>query len=202
MKSKGNVFTPVDIIEIVMLLLIIAELIYIFKTGNTLYVFGYFIPYSIFFYISFAVFFAVVLATSVSNCVISFRKDKKKIGSGILSIITTCLMFIVFTMRMTLTDSVTTTYEIIDLSDSKVCINERGSYNTYLDVYQINGIIAKSMTGKMNTDFPSQNCIENGKWYHTYNESDKKLTIMLYDNADGNDEDGGTEFTEYEFTLK
>lgn len=204
MKSKGKFFAELIII-IVTFLLFLAGLNHILETGNTLYAFGYFIPHYMLVYVYIAVFFAVLFAKSVCDCVSSFRKDKKKIGDDIRRIIINCLMLVTFALRMKLTDSITTTIadEMIDLSDgSKVCINERGSYNTYLDVYQINGIIAKSMTGGMHTDFSSQHCIEKGKWDYTYNESDKKLTILLYDNTGGADEDDGTEVAEYEFTLK
>ena len=204
MKSKSNIFTEL-IIRIVIFLLFLAGFKYILETGNTLCVFGHFIPHYTLVYVWVAAFCAVLFVKSICGCVSSFRKDKKKIGSDILRTVTVCMIFVTFALRMKLTEPVTAAiaYEIIDLSDgSKVCINERGSYNTYLDVYQINGIIAKSMTGGMHTDFSSQHCIENGKWDYTYNESDKKLTILLYDNTDGTDEDDGTEVAEYEFTLK
>lgn len=206
MKSKGNIFTEL-IIKIVIFLLFLAGLKYILETGNTLCVFRYFIPHNVFVYVCVAAFFAVLFVESICWCVSSFKKDKKKIGDDILRIISNCLLFITFALRMKLIEPVTAAiaYEMIDLSDgSRVCINERGSDNTtYLDVYQINGIIARSMTGGMNADFSSKRCIENDKWDHTYNESDKKLTIMLYDNTDGTaDEEGSTEVTEYEFTLK
>ncbi|MDE5577277.1 MAG: hypothetical protein K2J11_07815, partial [Oscillospiraceae bacterium] len=106
--------------------------------------------------------------------------------------------------------------EQITLSDgNEILLKERISHttigktrfeDTYMDVYQINGIAAKKL-GEIDESYFSNKCLLQDKYTYEYDEASKKLTIICEYGTYGNGvvrlkEEYDTGFWEKEFTLE
>lgn len=162
--------------------LLLAGLTYMQKTESVLFLFGYLLREFDSLYGLWLVLLAVTMILTGTDF---FSKPKsKKLHTGIISGIVVLVVGIapvVYDVVYLRIHSLA--FEKLYLSDGKkVLINEVDEIAGYRHeeciVYQFNGIAAKKL-GEIPEIF-SNNCIEEGKWDHTYDESDKKLTINIY----------------------
>lgn len=72
---------------------------------------------------------------------------------------------------------------------------------TYMNVYQINGVIAKKL-GKIDESPFSNKCLLQDKYTYEYDEANKKLTVICEHGSASLEEQNGTGFWSGEFTLE
>ena len=94
--------------------------------------------------------------------------------------------------------------ERITLSDGNEIIFkeyiEQKEY-TYIEVYQVNGIIAKKI-GFIDEIFFYNQCLLQDKYSYEYDEAGKKLTVICEHGSASLEELYGTDFWEREFILE
>ena len=205
MKSRKIVIT---VIGWVCFLLFVIWICFMIKDDKTLYFSEYLLPELGFGYL------AVSITSLISVAIAAwrfFKKGKAKLDNNtiddFLRLIVSCFAFLVFFIIAvdTIKDAENSEIasELLILSDeSRVLINEYEQFHGYakIQVYKINGIIAKEIYTFNEGSYFSDYCLKENKWNYTYNETDKKLMLILrYDEP--KDEDGSG-FWEEEFTLE
>lgn len=189
----------IDVLEIAVLI-ICMFLPHIFK-GKTLYLFGNFIPESIFWVLWWLPFFAAEVVIHIK----SFKEYTafKKIFYTLLS------CGIAIGMVYITVDEITdfSAKEEINLPDgNKIVLYEKDvmqydrTNETAIKVYKVKGIIANKIGYCWESRHFDDYCLKENKWEYTYDEADKKLTLILrYDKP--KDEDG-VDIQSEEFTLE
>ena len=75
-----------------------------------------------------------------------------------------------------------------------------GELETAITVYNVKGIIAKEIGYCWESLYCDEYCLKENKWDYTYNEADKKLTLILRYDEPKNEDD--PDVLEKEFTLE
>lgn len=138
-----------------------------------------------------------------------FIKDFKsyKIAKKIIYSVAICFAAVLSVYYIADTVKDFSAKEEINLPDgNKIVLYEEdftlygGSLETSIDVYEVKGIIAKYVGYCWESLYCDEYCLKENKWDYTYDEKDKKLTIIgRYDELkDEND----TGFWSKEFTLE
>lgn len=186
----------IDVLEIAVLI-ICMFLPHIFK-GKTLYLFGNFIAEDIFH--SF-IYLALILIYLLYD--IKYLK-KIPIAKKIIRALLYCAVIVSSVYDIADTVSSFSAKEEIVLPDgNKIILYEEdftrygGSFETLIDVYEVKGIISKYVGYCWESHYCDEYCLKENKWDYTYDETDKKLTLILkYDKP--KDENGvGTRSEEF-----
>lgn len=207
-KTKIGIF---DIVVIGFEAVILGLFIYLKIAGGELFLFGYV------WYVNFIlVFFQMVMFISFFISWIGQPKSKKRIICMTLCAVmfvlqTGVIVWYVYDDTKNITDT-----EQITLSDgNEILLKERISHykigetrfeDTYMDVYQINGITAKKL-GKIDETYFSNKCLLQDKYAYEYDEVGKKLTVICEYGTYGDSvvrlkEEYDTGFWSEEFTLE
>lgn len=207
-KTKIGIF---DIVVIGFEAVILGLFIYLKIAGGELFLFGYV------WYVNFIlVFFQMVMFISFFISWIGQPKSKKRIICMTLCAVmfvlqTGVIVWYVYDDTKNITDT-----EQITLSDgNEILLKERISHykigetrfeDTYMDVYQINGITAKKL-GKIDETYFSNKCLLQDKYAYEYDEVGKKLTVTCEYGTYGDSvvrlkEEYDTGFWSEEFTLE
>lgn len=198
MKRVKNAVILFSIIAVwVLIFLVLPKIL----EDKTLYLFGNFIPESIFWVLWWLPFFAAEVIIHIKY----FKEYTvfKKIFYTLLS------CGIAVGMVYITVDEITdfSAKEEINLPDgNKIVLYEKDvmqydrTNETAIKVYKIKGIIAKKIGYCWESRHFDDYCLKENKWEYTYDEADKKLTLILrYDKP--KDEDG-VDIQSEEFTLE
>lgn len=163
----------IDVLEIAVLI-ICMFLPRIFK-GKTLYLFGNFIAEYIFHDF---IYLIVILI-----CLLFYIKYFKKchIAEKIIHALLYCAVIVLSVYGIADTVNSFSAKEEINLTDGNkiVLYEQKSSSGTAIDVYKVKGIIAKNIGYCWESLYCDEYCLKENKWDHTYNETDKKLTLIL-----------------------
>lgn len=198
MKRVKNAVILFSIIAVwVLIFLVLPKIL----EDKTLYLFGNFIPESIFWVLWWLPFFAAEVIIHIK----SFKEYTvfKKIFYTLLSCgIAAGMVYITV-------DEITrfSAKEEINLPDgNKIVLYEKDvmhydrTNETAIKVYEVKGIIANKIGYCWESRHFDDYCLKENKWEYTYDEADKKLTLILrYDKP--KDEDG-VDIQSEEFTLE
>lgn len=165
-------------------------------SGKTLYLFSNFIAEGIFRGLCFLLIALLSLFLNIKY-VKEYRLGRKIICS---------LLFIVMALYSVydIADTVSSfsAKEEINLPDGNniVLYEKKSRSETSITVYMVKGIIAKKIGYCYESYYCDECCLKENKWDHTYNEADKKLTLILrYDEPKGK---YNPDVLEKEFTLE
>ncbi len=165
-------------------------------SGKTLYLFSNFIAEGIFRGLCFLLMALLSLFLNIKY-VKEYRLGRKIICS---------LLFIVMALYSVydIADTVSSfsAKEEINLPDGNniVLYEKKSRSETSITVYMVKGIIAKKIGYCYESYYCDECCLKENKWDHTYNEADKKLTLILrYDEPKGK---YNPDVLEKEFTLE
>lgn len=164
--------------------------------GTTLYLFDNFISESIFLALLYLLVFAV---ESVLH--IKFFKEYS-IAKKIIYTLLSCVIAAGLVHITANTVNGFSAKEEINLSDGNniVLYEKKSRSETSITVYMVKGIIAKKIGYCYESYYCDECCLKENKWDHTYNEADKKLTLILrYDEPKGK---YNPDVLEKEFTLE
>lgn len=165
---------------------------------KTLYLFGNFIPRGIFAVLFWLPFFAAEVVIHIK----SFKEYTvfKKIFYTLL------FCGIAVGMVYITVDEITdfSAKEEINLPDgNKLILYEEdfthygGPLETSIDVYEVKGIIAKYVGYCWESLYCDDYCLKENKWEYTYDETDKKLTLILKYDKPKKENDIGTRSEEF-----
>lgn len=205
-KKKMSIL---DIVEVTGVFLILALIIVLDVTKRELLLFGYLFE---------KYFLTCVFYLTADISLFSGIKAKKINKKQKIAFIVGCVMTVVIIVLGlplwygNIKDTVDT--ERLTLSDgNEVLLRERvhpfsdGTDYTYMDVYRIDGIIAKNL-GKIDETYFSNKCLLQDKYTYEYDETSKMLTIICEYGTYGENsaarltEEYDTGFWEVEFTLE
>ncbi|MDE6762725.1 MAG: hypothetical protein K2J73_03475 [Oscillospiraceae bacterium] len=184
----------IDILGIAFLI-IYMFLPHIFK-DKTLYLFGNFIAEDIFHDFIYLALFLIYLLFYIKY----FKKIH--IAKKIILALLYCVGIVLSVYDIAYTVNSFLAKEEISLTDgSKIVLYEqKSSSGTAIDVYKVKGIIAKYIGYCWEDIYCNEYCLKENKWDYTYNEADKKLTLILrYDEPRG---EYAPDVLEEEFTLE
>lgn len=189
------------VIEVLVIAAVIAVMLILYSLPNvlddtTLYIFGNFIAEHIFHWFIYLALFLIYL--------IFYIKGFKKlhIAKKIIYALLYCGGIVLSVYNIADTVNSFSAKEEINLSDGNkvVLYEQKSSSGTAIDVYKVKGIIAKEIGYCWESLYCDEYCLKENKWDHTYNEADKKLTLILkYDEPRGN---YAPDVLEEEFTLE
>ena len=193
-RVKNAVIVFLVIAVWVLIFLVLPEIL----EDKTLYLFGNFIPDMIFWVLFWLPFFAAEVVIHIK----SFKEYTvfKKIFYTVLSCgIVVYMVYIVADKANRFSAK-----EEINLPDgNKIILYEEdftrygGPLETSIDVYEVKGIIAKYIGYCWESLYCDEYCLKENRWDYTYDETNKKLTLILkYDKP--KDENGvGTRSEEF-----
>ncbi|MDE6132979.1 MAG: hypothetical protein K2G04_06375, partial [Oscillospiraceae bacterium] len=199
MKRVKNAVIVFSIIAVWFLIFLVLPKI---LRDKTLYLFGNFIPESIFWVLQWLPVFAAELAIHIK-----FFKEYnifKKITYTLLSCVIAAYMVYVTTNTV----NGFLAKEEINLPDgNKIVLYENtrivtalGERGTVIEVYKAKGIIAKKIGICWESLYCDDYCLNENKWDYIYDEADKKLTLLL--SYDEQKDENDTGFLSKEFTLE
>lgn len=194
-RIKENVIEVLAIAAVIAVMLILYSLPNILE-DTTLYIFGNFIAEYIFHDFIYLALFLIYLFFYIKY----FKK--MHIARKIIYALLYCggIVLSVYNIADTLNSFLAK--EEINLTDgSKIVLYEKkSSSGTTIDVYKVKGIIAKNIGYCWEDLYCNEYCLKENKWDYTYNEADKKLTLILkYDEPRGS---YAPDVLEKEFTLE
>ncbi|MDE7279891.1 MAG: hypothetical protein K2N26_09230 [Oscillospiraceae bacterium] len=163
---------------------------------KTLYLFGNFIAEDIFHDFIYLALFLIYLLFYIKY----FKKIH--IAKKIILALLYCVGIVLSVYDIAYTVNSFLAKEEISLTDgSKIVLYEqKSSSGTAIDVYKVKGIIAKYIGYCWEDIYCNEYCLKENKWDYTYNEADKKLTLILrYDEPRG---EYAPDVLEEEFTLE
>lgn len=185
-----------DVIWLCIFLIIFGFWIYLDKTGSEPFLFGRVWNIRI-------LFTFLLLANAINKFFLLKKRsaDRKTIITyGVLITLIACsFLYDVYSDIKNTTDT-----EQITLSDGNEIIFKeyiRKKEYTYIDVYHVNGIIAKKL-GYIDEIFFYNQCLLQDKYSYEYDEAGKKLTVICEHGSASLEEQYGTGFWEREFTLE
>lgn len=169
--------------------------------GTTLYLFDNFISESIFLALLYLLVFAVEIVLHIK-----FFKEYS-IAKKIIYTLLSCVIAAGLVHITANTVNGFSAKEEINLSDgNKIILYEEdiiqygGRSETAIKVYKVKGIIAKEIGICWESFYCDEYCLKENKWDYTYNEADKKLSLLLrYDEPKDEDD---PDILEEEFTLE
>ncbi|MDE5991733.1 MAG: hypothetical protein K2G87_01645, partial [Oscillospiraceae bacterium] len=175
------------VIEVLVIAAVIAVMLILYSLPNvledtTLYIFGNFIAEGIF---HGSLFLLLLLPCLFLH--IKFFKEYYIVKKIIYPLLL-CVAAVISVYDIADTVNDFSAKEEINLTDgSKIVLyEEKSSSGTTIDVYKVKGIIAKNIGYCWESIYCSDYCLKENKWDYTYNEADKKLTLILkYDEPRG-----------------
>lgn len=194
-RIKETVIEVLVISAVIAIMLILYSLPNILR-GTTLYLFGNFIAEDIF--RNLRLWLIILIGLFVH---IKYFKEYN-IAKKIIRSLFYCasIVFLVYDIADTVNSF--SAKEEINLSDGNkvVLYEQKSSSGTAIDVYKVKGIIAKEIGYCWESLYCDEYCLKENKWDYTYNETDKKLTLILrYDEPKGEHD---PDVLEEEFTLE
>lgn len=165
---------------------------------KTLYLFGNFIAEGIFF----VLWWLPVLAAEIIMHIKFFKEYTvfKKIFYTLLS----CGLVVYMVYIVANEVNSFSAKEEINLPDgNKIILYEEdftcygGPLETSIDVYEVKGIIAKYVGYCWESLYCDEYCLKENKWDYTYDETDKKLTLILKYDKPKDENDVGTRSEEF-----
>ncbi len=176
-KKKMSIL---DIVEVTGVFLILALIIVLDVTKRELLLFGYLFEK---YFLTCVFYLTADIITFSGVKVKEFNKKQKKafIVRRVLTVVIIALGLPLWYENI----KNTVDTERLTLSDgNEILLRERvrhtsgGTWDyTYMDVYRIDGIIAKNL-GKIDESYYSNKCLLQDKYTYKYDEAEKKLTII------------------------
>lgn len=200
-----------DIIVFVILVIILGFFIYLVRTDSELFLFGYVWKIN-----DIGNFFNILSAAAIFMAWKSKPQSKRRRNIMILAVVLLALEAGLLAWSAYDNINEKADRERLVLSDgNEILLSERISHykigktkfeNTYMDVYQTNGLAAKKV-GEINESYFSNKCLLQDKYTYEYDEASKKLTIICEYGTYGDSvvrlkEEYDTGFWEEEFTLE